>query len=160
MSDERDRGSLDGPPPALEPHLGTHGPREQQTGSQGPSQSAQPGSSMAGANTGFDMNQPTIISLLYLLSFVTGVSALVGVVLAYIWKAEPKAEWEVSHYQYHINTFWIALVGFFVSFVLMFVLIGFLLFPAVMVLLLVRDVLSMVNAQKHQPMPNPGTLLA
>ena len=36
------------------------------------------------SNTGFEFNQPTIISLLYLGSFVTGISGLVGVVLAHV----------------------------------------------------------------------------
>ena len=31
---------------------------------------------------GFDLNRPTIVSLLYLSSFVFGVTAIVGVVLA------------------------------------------------------------------------------
>jgi uncharacterized membrane protein len=116
-----------------------------------------PGSPPSG---GFEFNNPTVISLLYISSAVLGITALVGVILAYVWKAEPKAEWEVSHYQYLINTFWIALVGSVISFILMLVLIGFLLIVAVWILVIVRCVLSLVNAQKHLPMPNPGTLLA
>jgi uncharacterized membrane protein len=161
MNDDRERGSLEGPPSDLQPHLGSPGAAEQQTGSQGPSQSAPPSTSQPGASASFELDQPSIISVLYLASFLTGgITAIVGVVLAYVWKDEPKAEWEVSHYQYLINTFWIALVGFFVGFILVFVLIGLLVLPAVMVLLVVRNVLVLVNAQKKQPMPNPGTLLA
>ncbi len=163
MNDRRERGSLEGPPPQMDPHFGSQSQEHSQSAPPGDAPSrAPPGDapSRAGTNAGFGMNQPNIISLLYLSSFLFGVTAIIGVVLAYVWKDEPKAEWEVSHYQYLINTFWIALVGFFVSFVLMIVLIGFLLLPAVMVLVVVRNVLCLVNAQKHQPMPNPGTLLA
>jgi uncharacterized membrane protein len=112
------------------------------------------------ATSGFDMNRPTIISLLYLASTVLGITALVGVVLAYVWKAEPQAEWETSHYQYLINTFWIFLVGMVVGAVLAIVLIGFAIMLAVFVLVVVRSILSLINAQKQQPMPNPATLLA
>ncbi|CCA91205.1 MULTISPECIES: membrane protein [unclassified Novosphingobium] len=112
------------------------------------------------ANSGFEFNNPTIISLLYLASFLTGVTAIVGIVLAFVWRNEPKADWEVSHYQYLINTFWIGLVGSVVGFMLMIVLIGFLILPAVAVLVIVRSVLSLLNAQKHAPMPNPSTWLA
>ena len=49
---------------------------------------------------GFDFNRPTVVSLLYLSSFILGVTAIVGVVLAYVWKGEPHAEWESSHYTY------------------------------------------------------------
>ena len=112
------------------------------------------------AAAGFDFNHPTIISLLYLSSAVLGVTALVGVVLAYVWKGEAHAEWQTSHFEYLIRTFWIALVGTMISLVLMLVLIGFVLLVAVGVLVVVRCVLSLINAQKQMPMPNPQTLLA
>lgn len=109
---------------------------------------------------GFDFNRPTIVSLLYLASPVLGITALVGVVLAYVWRGEPHGEWESSHFQYLITTFWLALVGSIVSVMLMMVLIGFLLLAAVWVLVIIRCVLSLVNAQKQLPMPNPATWLA
>ena len=107
----------------------------------------------------FDMNRPTIISLLYLAACVLGVTGLIGLVLAYVWKGEPHEDWEDSHYTYLIRTFWIGLLGIVVSMVLMLVLIGFLLAVAVGVWVLVRSVMSLVNAQKRQPMPDPGTWL-
>ena len=109
---------------------------------------------------GFDFNRPTIIGLLYLSSFLLGITIVVGVVLAYVWKGEPHADWEGSHYAYLIRTFWIGLIGSVISFVLMIVLIGFLLWIAVGVLVVVRCVLSLINAQKQEPMPNPETWLA
>jgi uncharacterized membrane protein len=108
---------------------------------------------------GFDFNQPTIISLLYLAGYVTGVSAIVGVVLGYLWRSEPKAEWEVSHYAYLIRTFWIGLIGSIVGIVLTVVLIGILILIAVGVLVIIRSVLSLIAAQKHEPMPNPDSWL-
>lgn len=123
---------------------------------QGPSPASGPPSPPASSS--FDLNHPTIISLLYLSSMILGVTAIVGVVLAYVWKGEAHADWESSHYQYLIRTFWIALVGSIVSVMLMIVLIGFLLICALWVLIVVRCVLSLVNAQKRLPMPNPDTL--
>lgn len=108
----------------------------------------------------FEFNQPTIISLIYLSGFILGITWIVGVVLAYIWKGDPRAEWEVSHYAYHIRTFWIGFLGSVISFVLMIVLIGFLLWAAVAVLVVVRSIFSLINAQKQEPMPNPDTWLA
>ena len=142
--DGDERGRLDGVPEA-EPKSASD-PRAVTTG-------------QAGTGT-FEFNNPTIISLLYLSSFVLGVTGIVGVVLAYVWKNETAEEWEVSHFQYLINTFWIGLVGGVISVLLMIVLIGFLLLVAVGVLVIVRSVLSLINAQKRAPMPNPSTLLA
>lgn len=111
-------------------------------------------------SSGFDFNNPTIISLLYLSAFVLGVTGIVGIVLAYVWKGESHAEWEMSHYTYLIRTFWLWLIGMVAGAVLLIVLIGFLVWLATAVLVVVRCVLSLVNAQKREPMPNPETWLA
>ncbi|AXB75609.1 membrane protein [Novosphingobium sp. P6W] len=109
--------------------------------------------------TGFEFNNPTIINLLYLASYITGITGIVGVVLAYVWRGEPKAQWEVSHYEYAIRTFWIFLVGMVLGFMLMVALIGFVILPLVSVLVIVRSVMSILKAQKQLPMPNPGSWL-
>lgn len=110
-------------------------------------------------NNGFDFNQPTIINLLYLGSFFTGVSGLVGIVLAHVWQGENGEDWAQSHFTYMIRTFWIGFVATIISFLLMIVLIGFLLMPVVAIWFGVRSVLSLVKAQKREPMPDPETLL-
>ncbi len=109
--------------------------------------------------SGFEFNHPTIISLLYLASYFTGITAIVGIVLAFVWRGEPKEAWEESHYQYLINTFWIGLAGAVVGFLLLIVAIGLLVLAAVSILVIVRSVMSLLNAQKHAPMPNPGSWL-
>ncbi|MCX7863552.1 MAG: hypothetical protein N2423_00725 [Novosphingobium sp.] len=152
MSQDRERGSLEGPPPDMLPKMGAQP-------SSTPPGAPQPAQGQAQPAAGFDLNQPTIIALLYLVSPLVGLTALIGVILAFIWRDQPKADWEISHYQYLINTFWIALVGFTLGFILLFVLIGLLVLPVVLVWVIVRSVMSLINAQKHQPMPNPGTLL-
>ncbi len=156
MSQEQQRGSLESPPESMTPQID---PRDGGA-TQPPPPGTKTGPGSATSASEFDFNQPTIISLLYLSSFLLGVTAIVGVVLAYVWKGEAREEWEVSHYQYLINTFWIGFIGSLVSVLLMIVLIGFLLLVGVAVLVVVRSVLSLLNAQKHEPMPNPGTWLA
>ncbi len=111
------------------------------------------------AASSFDFNQPTIVSLLYLASCVLGVTGIIGLVLAYVWRGEPHEGWEDSHYTYLIRTFWIGLLGFAVGAVLSIVLIGIFLIIAVGIWVLVRSVLSLLKAQKHEPMPDPTTWL-
>lgn len=108
---------------------------------------------------GFDFNQPTIINLLYLGSFVTGITGLVGIALAHIWQGDNTEEWAASHFTYLIRTFWIAFIAGMIALVLSFVLIGFLLFPLIAIWFGVRTVLSLVKAQKREPMPDPATML-
>ena len=109
---------------------------------------------------GFDFNRPTVIALLYIFSFATGISGIVGVILAYSWRKEAMEPWEESHYTYLIRTFWIALAGTILGMVLMIVLVGVLVIMAAAVQMLVRSVFVMVNAQKKAPMPHPETLVA
>lgn len=110
-------------------------------------------------NNGFDFNQPTIISLLYLGSFVTGISGLVGIVLAHVWQGDNQANWAASHFSYLIRTFWFGFVGSIIAGVLSVVLIGLLLFPLIAIWVGVRSVMSLIKAQKQEPMPDPKTLL-
>lgn len=109
-----------------------------------------------GPSGGFDFNQPTIISLCYLASFVTGISGLVGIVLAHVWAGDNQAEWAKSHFSYLIRTFWIGLL---VSVVLTITVIGMILLPLPAIWVGVRSVLSLIKAQKQEPMPDPKTLL-
>lgn len=108
---------------------------------------------------GFDFNRPTIIGLLYAGSYITGISGLIGLVLAIVWKGEAHEPWEGTHYTYHIRTFVIALIACFVGFITLIIGIGFLILAAIGIWALIRIVLALVNAQKRAPMPNPTTLL-
>jgi uncharacterized membrane protein len=106
----------------------------------------------------FEFNHPTVVSLLYLAGFVTGVTTIVGVILAYVWKGEAgQPQWMESHYAYLIRTFWIGLIGSIVGVVLTVVLIGIFILLGVAVLVIARSVMSLLAAQKHQPMPNPDS---
>jgi len=110
-------------------------------------------------SSGFDFNQPSIISLCFLASFITGITGLVGIVLAHVWQGESKDGWAASHFTYLIRTFWLGFLGFFVAGVLTFVLIGFLIMPLIAVWVGVRSVMSLIKAQRQEPMPDPNTFL-
>jgi uncharacterized membrane protein len=152
---QNDRPNLEGVPESMKPGASDAPNARPEPPRSDPPRPGAPQS----ASGGFDLNYPTIISLCYISSLVLGVTSIVGVVLAYVWRSEPQAEWEVSHYQYLINTFWIGLVGFVVGFVLVFFVIGLLILPAIAVLVVVRSVMSLIKAQNREPMPNPATLL-
>lgn len=108
---------------------------------------------------GFDFNRPTIIGLLFVGSYLTGISGLIGLVLAYVWKSEPHQPWEATHYTYLIRTFWLALAAIFIGIITLIIGIGFLILFAVGIWALVRVILSLVKAQQRAPMPDPMTLL-
>lgn len=104
---------------------------------------------------GFSFNGPTIVALCYLGSCITGISAIVGLVLAYLWRSEARAPWEQSHFTFMIRTFWIGLVVSIAGGVLLIVGVGLLILLGVMVWMIVRTVVSLVKAQREEPMPDP-----
>lgn len=113
----------------------------------------------AAPGAGLDLNRPTIVALLYLASFLTGITGLVGLVLAYVWKNEPHEAWEASHYSYHIRSFWYGLAAAVVCAILTMLLIGLLGFVALTVWFVVRTVLAILKAQRKETIVNPGTFL-
>lgn len=115
-------------------------------------------SNVPSMNTG-SVSKSTIVAGLYLASFVFGITGLVGLIMAYVWRDEVRGTWEESHMTYLIRTFWIGLVLTIISFPLMFLLVGFLLLPAAMVQLIIRCIFSLMRGQKQEAMPDPTNLL-
>ncbi|MBC7519876.1 MAG: hypothetical protein H7268_02095 [Sandarakinorhabdus sp.] len=114
------------------------------------------------AERGFDFNQPTVVSLLYLASVFTGVPMLIGVVLAYIWKGEPGAGWEDSHLRYHIRSFWIGIalaILFVIPTVLTLGLAAYILYPLLGLWLVVRSLRALLKAQRREPITDVETWL-
>ena len=62
--------------------------------------------------TGFRFNGPTVVGLLYLATYFTACSALLGVILAYVWRRQPVPEWQQTQFAYLIRTFWLGLAGY------------------------------------------------
>jgi uncharacterized membrane protein len=98
-----------------------------------------------------------LVYILYLASVLVGVTALVGLVLAYINRPQASGSWTESHYTYQIRTFWIGLLYVLISVILMAVLIGFFLILAVLVWAVLRCVKGLQWAAAGTPVPNPQT---
>ncbi len=111
------------------------------------------------ASNDFDMNRPTVIALLYLGSFLAGISAIIGIVLAYSWRREQHEAWQDSHFRYLIRTFWIGLAWVAVGIVLALVAVGFLIIALVPIWFAVRAIRALLAAQRHEPIPDPDTWL-
>jgi uncharacterized membrane protein len=94
------------------------------------------------ASSSFQLNRPTVVALLYLGGFITGITVIIGLVLSYMWQKEPLEPWEASHYRWHIRTFWIGLV---------YSLICTLLYIAVAVWFAVRAIKALLAAQRQEP---------
>jgi len=101
-----------------------------------------------------DVSNVRLIYILYLVSFIAGITAIIGVVMAYVNK-DDAAEWLQSHYQFIIHTFWKALVMALISGLLMMVFIGFILIVLVMLWIIVRCVKGLKYVDQRQAHPDP-----
>lgn len=95
-----------------------------------------------------------VIYFLYLAGFVIGITPLVGIVLAYVNRGKSEA-WIETHYTWAIRTFWIGLLYGLVSFILAFILIGFLLMLATAVWFILRCIFGLQALSRDEPMKNP-----
>lgn len=94
------------------------------------------------------------IYILYLVSFLIGITGIIGIVLAYMNRGKSEA-WIETHYTYAIRTFWIGLLGVLVSVVLMLVLVGFLTIFAVAVWTIARCIVGLQQVSKNEPIARP-----
>ncbi len=99
-----------------------------------------------------------LIYILYLVGIVVGVTAIVGVVMAYIGKGQGNALLE-NHYNNQINIFWKGLLYMFVGVILSAILIGFLVLLAALVWYIIRIVKGMQALSANQEIENPGSWL-
>ena len=97
-----------------------------------------------------------LVYILYLCSFLIGVSALVGVIMAYIGKdtASPLVR---SHYQNQINIFWKMLLFMVVGAVLTLIIVGVLIILAAIVWYVIRVVKGMQALLAEQPIDDPAS---
>ena len=101
------------------------------------------------ANTGI----ATVIYVLYLLALISGITALVGVVMAYMYR-DDSPDWLRVHYEFQIRTFWIGLLYFIISGILSLVLIGFVLMFVVAVWWIIRCVKGLRHLDKREAYPD------
>lgn len=96
-----------------------------------------------------------LIYILYLVAIAFGLTAIVGVVMAYMGK-DDAPDWLKSHYHNQINIFWKGLLYMVIGAVLMVVLIGFLIMLAALIWYIVRIVKGMQALSKGEAIENPA----
>jgi uncharacterized membrane protein len=97
-----------------------------------------------------------IIYVLYLVGFAAGITAVIGLVMAYVNRDEAP-EWLKTHYQFQIRTFWIGLLYALIAFALTFILIGFLIWLLCAVWLIIRVIKGFKVLERREPVPNYET---
>ena len=113
----------------------------------GPSISTNPG----------DGGNANLIYILYLAGLLTGgLTALIGVIMAYMAK-DAAPDWLKSHYRNQIHIFWKGLVYVIAGSLLALVLVGFLILLFALIWYIVRIVKGMQAVSKGEAYPNPSS---
>jgi uncharacterized membrane protein len=118
-----------------------------------------PGASGPDASGGISDNGKQLALLnyiLYFIGFFVGVTALIGLILAYLKKTDA-VEWVQSHFIYQIRTFWIGLLWLVIGGLTSFVFIGYLLIVGWVVWTLVRCVKGVLRLSDNKPIEDPLT---
>jgi uncharacterized membrane protein len=92
-----------------------------------------------------------VIYLLYLASLFNGITAIIGVALAYAKREDARGTPYESHFSNAIEMFWIFLVGMMVAVPLCFVLIGIPLVIGLYIWVIFRTVKGLVRAIDARP---------
>lgn len=96
-----------------------------------------------------------MVYILYLIGLVFGITAIIGVVIAYINKDDAMPDWLKTHYRYQLNTFWMGLVMLVAGVLLIVLIIGIFILLFWMIWIIIRCVKGMKLLDQQQPIPNP-----
>lgn len=94
-----------------------------------------------------------VIYVLYLLALISGITALVGVIMAYVYR-DNAPDWLRTHYELQIRTFWMGLAIGAVGVALSWVLIGIPILIALAVWWIIRCVKGLRYVNERAPYPN------
>jgi uncharacterized membrane protein len=116
----------------------------------GPGQSQQP--ALSGKQLAL------IVYILYLVAYFTGITALIGVIIAHvqIGSADP---FLASHYRFQIRTFWIGILYIVIGTILTFVVVGIAVLLWWFVWSLVRNIKGALALNENKPIANPQSWL-
>ena len=106
------------------------------------------------ANDPAEGKMANLIYILYLASLIFGLTAIIGIVMAYMNRGEG-APWVDSHYRFQIGTFWIGLLYFAIAIVTTPVFLGYLIFLFLLFWWIIRCAKGMMYLSRGQAHADP-----
>lgn len=94
-----------------------------------------------------------VVYVLYALSYFTGVSAIVGIIVNYVKKEDVAGTWLESHFRWQIRTFWFGLLWAVIGGLTVFILVGAAILFANFCWIIYRIVKGWLNLNDGKPMP-------
>ena len=95
-----------------------------------------------------------IVYILYFISYFTGITALIGVIIAYVQIGQADAFLR-THYQFQIRTFWIGVLYLVIGVLLTHFVIGIAVFVWWFIWSLVRNIKGVLALNESRPIADP-----
>jgi uncharacterized membrane protein len=92
------------------------------------------------------------VYILYALSYFTGITAIVGIIINNVKKEDVAGTWLESHFRWQIRTFWFGLLWAVAGVLTAFILIGFAILFANFCWIIYRIVKGWLNLNDNKPM--------
>ena len=95
------------------------------------------------------------IYILYFVGYFTGITMIVGAIIAHIMQAHTSNPILLSHYTFQVRTFWMTLLYLFVGALLFYFIIGGFILLWWLVWSLVRNTKGILALNRSEPIANP-----
>lgn len=105
-----------------------------------------------------DWGYALAVYILYLLGFVTVITALIGIIIASV-KTSSSSELMRSHFRFQVHTFWVGLLYFVAGSVLLFFYIGAIVWLWWTIWTLIRVIKGMILLNDGKPIASPTSWL-
>ena len=94
-----------------------------------------------------------VVYILYALSYFTGITAIIGIIINYVKKEDVAGTWLESHFRWQIRTFWFGLLWAVIGAATIVILVGMAILFANFCWIIYRIVKGWLNPNDDKPMP-------
>ena len=94
-----------------------------------------------------------VVYVLYALSYFTGITAIIGIIINYVKREEVAGTWLASHFSWQIKTFWFGLLWAVIGAATMIIMVGFAILFANFIWIIYRIIKGWLNLNEDKPMP-------
>ena len=94
-----------------------------------------------------------VVYILYALSYFTGITAVIGIIINYVKREEVAGTWLASHFSWQIKTFWFGFLWAVIGAATMIIMIGFAILFANFIWIIYRIIKGWLNLNEDKPMP-------
>ena len=97
-------------------------------------------------------NIALVVYILQAVSFFTGITALIGLIINYIKQDEARGTWVASHFRWQIRTFWFGVLWSMIGIISMGIGIGFFILTVNVIWIIYRIIKGWLNLNDEKPM--------